>query len=111
MEALVETLLHYGLREVAGLVVLRLATRWLSSQLHPEAWFDLGEGLFILTFFSYLCHCITLALSPDFYAPSATDVRCLRVSDELLYCLRLYFASNIADMPFLLVCSVAKLYK
>ena len=58
-------------------------------------------------FFSYLCVCITRALTPEFYSDGLTGVdasatRCLTVSDELLLCLRLYFASNLADFPFLL---------
>ena len=50
--------------------------------------YDVGEGLFIFIFFTYLCYYVKLALTDDFYAEDATDVRCLKITPELIYCLQ-----------------------
>mmetsp|Transcript_21785 Transcript_21785/g.50183 ORF Transcript_21785/g.50183 Transcript_21785/m.50183 type:complete len:266 (-) Transcript_21785:612-1409(-) len=95
-----DVLIYYGFYECCYLVVLRLMLRWIATFIDSNGWYDIGEGLFIFIFFTYLCYYVKLALTDDFYAEDATDVRCLKITPELIYCLQLYFSSNFADLPF-----------
>mmetsp|Transcript_150221 Transcript_150221/g.463549 ORF Transcript_150221/g.463549 Transcript_150221/m.463549 type:complete len:256 (+) Transcript_150221:56-823(+) len=98
-------LAHYGASEAAALIVVRLLVRFGTQRcvaLPEKSQYQIAEGVFIVSFFSYLLTQVNATLTPDLFAEEALDLRCSRFSDVGHYALRLYFASNQADYPFLL---------
>ena len=80
--------LAYGGWEACCIMLLRIFARSIATLACPDGWYDVGEGLFIFTFFAYLCCWVNMAITPELHAGGTN--RCLHVHSDLTYCVQLH---------------------